>query len=190
MKAMLERRELLGAGIFGAAMVGVSGLPRNGVETPAPLLIVTQPSVPESGRFAAALAAASNSPLALAVGTGLDELLGDWTERRGIIAGLTSDPAAMIADQLLLEAGAEPLLRWEHSYEMGRWSHRVDGDPGLLTASHHAWPAIVAQHVHELLDQKPARRDRSACFSGYCPLDSGSPGLLITWTYRLAGGDR
>lgn len=190
MAAVLMRRELLGAGVFCAGLVGASRFRSGSAADEEAVLVVSQPRVEESERFAASLISSSQKSLALDVGSGLDELLGDWPRGARVIAGLTSDPAAMIAAQLLIESGAEPLLRWEHSYEAGRWTHRIGAAPGLGALPQYTWPAVVAQKVRDELDGHKSSPRRAACISGECALASNSPGLLVTWAFRLAGETR
>ena len=96
MAAVLMRRELLGAGVFCAGLVGASRFRSGSAADEEAVLVVSQPRVEESERFAASLISSSKKSLALDVGSGLDELLGDWPRGAKIYAeiigyGQTSD---------------------------------------------------------------------------------------------------
>ncbi len=82
MAAVLMRRELLGAGVFCAGLVGASRFRSGSAADEEAVLVVSQPRVEESERFAASLISSSKKSLALDVGSGLDELLGDWPAAR------------------------------------------------------------------------------------------------------------
>lgn len=185
----LNRRDLLGAGLVTAGLAGVAGLgsvPARGE----PVRVVRQQGIPESIRFSDALASEVPTASALEVGPGLDELFGYRPSGKGVIAGLTSDPVAMIAGQLLIEAGATPILRWDHSYGAGRWTHRIAGQPGFAGVSQFTWPAVAAMRLRDELAGRAAGPRESVCASEICGLSARSPGFLVTWAFRLDGGVR
>jgi hypothetical protein len=185
----LKRRELLGVGLVTAGLAGVAGL-RAGQGRNEPIWVVRQPDVPESIRFSDALAAEASTAGSLEVGPGLDELFENWPGGEGVVAGLTSDPVAMIARQLLVEAGATPVLRWDHSFAAGRWTHRISGRSGLAGVSQLTWPAVAAMRLSDEIVGRAAGPLDSGCASDLCGLSARSPGFLVTWAFRLKGGFR
>ncbi|MDB5697598.1 MAG: hypothetical protein JWN69_402 [Alphaproteobacteria bacterium] len=185
-----NRRDVLSAGA-GAAGVGVIGLaPFAGSAQAAAgqpqVRVVAEVGAPESRRFASAFARSK----IIAVSPGLTELLDPLNvdvvagALAGTVVGLTSDPAAMIAEQLLVERGGRPLFRWVHRYEGGGWRHDVDAAVGALARSGGAWPVALAGIVADKLALASGNPPQT-CFSGPCLLARRSPGLLVSWAYEM-----
>lgn len=181
MRLKLARRQALGAG---AGLAAFSLLWRPGGYRPSPLLVVEQSPVRESRHFTATLVGRGRVFQTLAIGHGMDELLHNLEGRQGLVAGLTSDPAAMIAAQLLVEAGARQLLWWRHFYERGGWWHSAQGKGQLLAQSRDAWPAAVAHQLADMIDGRNEAR-AEPCRSGACGLPASSPGMLVSWAYEM-----
>lgn len=178
------RREVFG--VFGAGALGALGLgPLVGgarAEAAPRLTVVAETGAPESRRFATALASAE----LLAVSPAMTELLGGIGAGADAVVGLTSDPTAMVARQLLLERRARPIFRWVHRYESGEWHHDIDAAAGPLSGSGSGWPAALAAIVGRRLGA--AGSDRVSCASGPCPLARRSSGLLVSWAFETARG--
>jgi hypothetical protein len=184
-----NRRDVLGAGAgaAGASVIGLGSFAGSAAAAASqrPVRVVAEAGAPESRRFASAFAGSQ----IIAVSPNLTELLDALNVDTsgglsGTIAGLTSDPAAMIAEQLLLERGGRPLFRWVHRYEAGGWRHDVGAAPGALAQAGAAWPATLARLVGETLTVRTDQAPQS-CFSGPCVLARRSPGLLVSWAFEM-----
>lgn len=177
----LVRREVLSAVALGVGAIGLGPLVgRAGATAAHRLTLVAEAGAPESRRFAAAL----GSGELLAVSPAMTELLGAIGAGADAVIGLTSDPAAMVAQQLLLECGSRPIFRWLHRYEAGAWHHEVDCAAGPLHGAGADWPAAVAAMVRERLGVTGT--GPASCASGACRLARRSPGLLVTWAFETA----
>lgn len=181
-----KRREFLGAGALGAAVAGLGALPGTAAARARKVTVVEESASPESRLFGATLRESGLVERTVRLNRSLNGLLEQLEETDGLVVGLTSDPAAMIAAQLLIERGARPALLWRHQYAAGRWQHQTEGAPRLLESAAAAWPAAVAHLVHDAIGEGAASR-ASTCHSGSCDLAASSPGLLASWVYEIGG---
>ena len=182
----VRRREVLGAGALGAAAAGLGGLSGPALARNTPATLIEESAVPESRMFASTFADVGLAARVIRIDRSLGGLLHELDEATGLIVGLTSDPAAMIASQLLVERGANPRLVWKHHYESGKWRHQTEGAPRLLESATLAWPAAVAHAVRDAIGGKSDRRS-STCNSGSCALALSSPGMLVSWAFEIGG---
>lgn len=182
----VSRRRVIGGGAVGLATVGI------GFGTPATaharnVVVIEESAIPESRQFAETLIDSGDCARLVRIDRSLNGLLHELTDSSSRFAGLTSDPAAMIAAQLLVERGGRPLLQWKHHYASGRWTHQTAGAPALLGASRSGWPTALAHHVRNTLGS--VNEDEPAlCRSGACALAGSSPGMLVSWVIEV--GDR
>lgn len=181
-----KRREFLGAGALGAAAAGFCTLPGSSPAFARQTTIVEESASPESRLFAATLADSGLAGRTIRLDRSLNVLLHELDDPVGLVMGLTSDPAAMIAGQLLVERGARPKLLWRHHYASGSWHHQTQGASGLLEGSAAAWPVAVAHRLCDTLGGRSAER-ANVCSSGACDLAAKSPGLLVSWAYEIGG---
>ena len=184
-----NRRDVLsaGAGAAGASVIGLGSFAGSAQAAAGhrQIRVVAEAGAPESRRFASAFGGSQIIAVSPNLTELLDALNGDAGGRlSGTIAGLTSDPAAMIAEQLLLERGGRPLFRWVHRYESGGWRHDVGAAPGALAKAGAAWPVTLAGVVGEALTVRTDQALQS-CFSGPCLLARRSPGLLVSWAFEM-----
>ena len=183
----VRRRELLGAGAVGAATAGFVGFSSAAAsERWRAITLVEESGTPESVQFASAMTAGGRTARIIRVDRSLNGLLVELEESTGLVVGLTSDPAAMIAGQLLVERGARERLWWQHHYGEGRWRHRTGGARRLLESSTRAWPVAIAHEVRNAVDGK-SRPASNTCVSGSCALAASSPGMLVSWAYEIEG---
>jgi hypothetical protein len=182
----VRRREVLGAGALGAAAAGLGGLSGPASARNRHVTLIEESAVPESQLFASAFADAGMVARIIRIDRSLGGLLHELEEATGLIVGLTSDPAAMIASQLLVERGANPRLVWKHHYELGQWRHQTEGAPRLIESTALAWPAAVAHAVRDAIGGKSDRRSNT-CNSGTCTLAPSSPGMLVSWAFEIGG---
>lgn len=179
-----NRRDVLGAGAAGAGVVGLGPLAASAsataVEAPASW-VVAEIVAPESRRFATAFGGARLMPVSSAMGELFDGLSGALPE---VVVGLTSDPVAMVAEQLLAERGARGIFRWVHRYQNGGWHHQIDAAPAALAGSGATWPAALARLVAARLGADAAPGQALSCGSGACVLARRSPGLLVSWAFQ------
>lgn len=180
----VTRRDLLGVGAMGAATFGLAGLRGPVSDRSGHLTLVVETAVPESRQFADAIAETGWSRRILRIDRSLNGLLDELKEPTGLVAGLTSDPAAMIAGQLLAERGARERLLWQHHYSGGRWRHSIESAPLLLKGTSVGWPVAVAHHLRDAMTHYPGGA-RSICHSNECALAAGSPGMLVSWAYEI-----
>lgn len=188
----VSRRVVLGAGALGATAAGLAtALSGAASARNRRLTLVEETSVPESRQFAGAIAEAGWGESILRVDRTLNALLHALEQPTGLIVGLTSDPAAMIAGQLLGERGARERLVWQHHYVGGRWRHSVESAPRLLEAASLAWPVAVAHHFRDTIANNfganKAAGARGICDSNSCALAPSSPGMLVSWAYEIEG---
>lgn len=182
----VRRREVLGAGALGVATAGLVGLSVSASGRNRLVSILEESAVPESRLFASAIADAGMAARTIRIDRSLGGLLYELEEFTGLIVGLTSDPAAMIARQLLVERGASPRLLWKHHYQSGQWRHQTEGAPHLIESATLAWPAAVAHAVCDAIGGK-SERHSNTCNSGTCALARSSPGMLVSWAYEIGG---
>lgn len=186
MRLNAKRRQVLAGSVLGMGAVGIGGVSMIGLKRGAALTLVQELSVPESAKFAAALERTERIEAIVHVGSTLNELLQDFHPRQGVVLGLTSDPVAMIAGQLLSEAGGRQVAEGRHSYLSGRWQHQINGASRLLRKSSIGWPASVAMQMLDAVSQRTTKT-ASNCLSGPCVLAKESPGMLVSWAYELGG---
>lgn len=182
----IKRREFLGAGALGATVAGLGVLPGAASARACKVTVVEETASPESRLFAATLADSGVVGRTIRLDRSLNVLLHDLDNAEGLIVGLTSDPAAMIAGQLLVERGARRAMQWRHSYEGGRWKHQTEGAARLLEGTAAAWPVAVAHLVRDAIGTPPESR-LNTCKSGSCDIAASSPGLLASWVYEIRG---
>lgn len=183
MAFVVRRRTVLGGAALGGAAAGLASIPRLASAQHASVTLVEESGVPESRQFASALADSGLVGKVIRIDSSLNGLLEELQDTGGTIVGLTSDPAAMIAGQLLSERGARMRVLWDHRYQDGRWRHRTEGGERLLASATHAWPVAVAHNIRDAIHSTPARV-ASTCNSGVCALPPSSPGMLVSWVYE------
>ena len=177
---------MLGAGVLGTAAVGLGSLPQLGSSPNRTVTLVEESGVPESRQFASALVDSGFAGNVIRIDRSLNGLLQELEAVGGTVIGLTSDPAAMIAGQLLGERGARPRYFWQHHYTGGRWHHRTDGIARLIESTTHAWPVAIAQQLQAAIGSTSSQASNT-CTSGVCALLSNSPGMLVSWVYEFEG---
>lgn len=182
----VKRREVLGAGALGAAAAGLGGLSGPASARNRFVTVIEESAVPESRQFASAFADFGTAARIIRIDRSLGGLLHELENTAGLVFGLTSDPAAMIASQLLVERGANPRMVWKHHYASGRWHHQTESAPRLLEIATHAWPVAVAHEAHDAIGGKPGHPSNT-CYSGTCALAPNSPGMLVSWVYEIGG---
>tara|TARA_R110002020_G_scaffold291182_5_gene506650 strand:+ start:1740 stop:2312 length:573 start_codon:yes stop_codon:yes gene_type:complete len=180
----VKRRELLGVGALGVAAAGLVGLPDSTSAQNRSITLVEESAIPESKLFTSAFADAGVVSRIVRVDYSLSGLLYALQNSSGLIVGLTSDPAAMIAGQLLVERGANPRLVWKHHYRSGRWHHETESAPRLLENVALAWPVAIAHEVRDAIGGKSSHRS-NRCYSDSCALAPSSPGMLVSWAYEI-----
>jgi hypothetical protein len=183
---VVRRRDVLGAGALGTAVVGLGSLPQLASTSNRTVTLVEESGVPESRQFASALVDSGFAGKVIHIDRSLNGLLEELETTSGIVIGLTSDPAAMIAGQLLGERGASPQHLWQHHYAGGRWRHQTEGAPRLIEATTYAWPVAIAQQLQSVISGKPAQVS-TTCNSGICGLLASSPGMLVSWVFEFKG---
>lgn len=181
-----SRRAVMGSGAIGLAAAGIGLGTSEAKASNAKLIVVEESAIPESRQFAEAFVAAGHSARVIRIDRSLVGLLHELEETECRFAGLTSDPAAMIASQLLVERGGRPLLTSTHHYGSGRWTHQTANAPGLLRRASSGWPTALAHHVRDSLagEEEGAA---TACRSGACGLPRSSPGMLVAWVIEMGG---
>ncbi|WP_230206928.1 hypothetical protein [Novosphingobium sp. Gsoil 351] len=177
---------MLGAGALGAVAAGLNGLSGPASARNRLVTLVEESAIPESRQFVSAFAASGTTARIIRIDRSLGGLLHELEDTAGLIVGLTSDPVAMIASQLLVERGANPRLTWKHDYALGQWHHQTEGAPRLLKNATLAWPVAVAHEVRDAIGGKSERRPNT-CDSGTCALAPSSPGMLVSWAYEIGG---
>lgn len=186
----LDRRSMLGGiavGTLGLACIAQAGLDPSAAASralsPDKYKVLVETSSPESRKFAAALAGAQLT----AVDPTLTDLLQTLADQGpGRVIGLTSDPVAMIGQQLLGERGGRLLFRWVHSYARGQWWHAMDEPASLLAGTGTNWPVTLAQHVEARIGGVFNAVGADQCSSGSCRLHRSSPGLLVCWAIDMS----
>lgn len=180
----ISRRAVMGSGAAGlvAAGVGIGG----GASAMRRTVVIEESSAPESRQFAEAIATADFSVRVIRVDRTLNGLLHELEDTGCLFAGLTSDPVAMIATQILAARGARPLLRWTHHYAGGRWRHQTEGAPSLLSKARFAWPTTIAHHLRDAIGGAGSG-SADICNSGACALAGSSPGMLVSWVIEAGG---
>lgn len=177
-----DRRAVLRGGVAGAAVLclygGTSSTRAQGAVV-APSVFV-ESAIGESRRFAAAHRGAGLH----VVDSELNGLVGRSLPG-GIVVGLTSHPVAMIAEQLLREAGGEPLFRWSHRHEDGGWQHELDADGVRLEAARAMWPDALAGLVDDRLRGIGTASTAGRYCSGACALSPRSPSVLVSWGFNM-----
>lgn len=182
----IKRREFLGAGALGATVAGLGVLPGAASARARRVTVIEETASPESRMFAATLAESGVVGRTIRLDRSLNVLLHGLDDTDGLVVGLTSDPAAMIAGQVLVARGARPALLWRHHYTGGRWQHRTEGAAQLLQGAAAAWPVAVAHLVRDALGA-PTEARLNTCQSGSCDIAASSPGLLASWVYEIGG---
>lgn len=148
------------------------------------LVIIEESSIPESRQFCEALMEGDHHAEIVRIDRSLNGLLDQLSDSSACFVGLTSDPAAMIASQLLLERGGQPHLEGKHLYTQGRWMHHTNGTSSLLERASNGWPTALAFHIRDLMDG--SINDHTAeCRSGACNLAASSPGALVSWAIEV-----
>lgn len=183
---MIRRRQVLGVGALGTAALGLGNFVPLASRPDRAVTLLEESAVPESRQFASALVDSGFASKVTRIDRSLNGLLEELEAPAGMIIGLTSDPAAMIAGLLLSERGAYSRLLWQHHYADGRWQHRTGGAPRLLEAATRDWPIAVAHKVRDAVDGR-SEQFASTCSSGGCSLPASSPGMLVSWVYELEG---
>ncbi len=179
-----NRRALLKASVVAGAVIGLPLLSRRSREPVdrRRLLVVAEATLPESARFAAAFGDTQR----LAVGTGMTEVLDAFDPSSiGVVLGLTSDPIAMIAEQIAVEHGGQSILRWVHRYNSGIWRHEVDTAPLLLSRSGALWPLASAELVKGRLAEPTVAGDIISCCSGPATLGPHSSAFVVSWAFVM-----
>mgnify|MGYP006081495175 CR=1 FL=1 len=182
----LRRRDVLGAGALGTAAVGLGTLVRSEPGRSRTVTLVEESGVPESRQFASALIDSGFAGEVIRIDQSLNGLLHELEATTGTIIGMTSDPVAMIAGQLLGERGALARQFWQHHFAGGRWRHRTEGSVRLIENTTHAWPVAVAHQLQSAISNRSPQVSND-CTSGSCALLASSPGMLVSWVYEFEG---
>lgn len=180
----ISRRTVLSGGAIGAAAAGLGFGNGALAEQARKLIVVEETEVPESRQFASTFATRGHAAHIIRIDRSLNGLLHELDVTDGLLVGLTSDPVAMIAAQVLVGSGARPLLQWSHHYRRMRWEHRTDGAPELLARASTGWPTVLAHHMQDALGGG-AKGGAPRCESGSCRLDGKSPGMLVSWAFEV-----
>jgi len=181
------RRAVVGGGAVGLVVAGAT-FSVSPISARVPKMIILEESaIPESRQFARALVNAGHLVRVIPIDRSLNGLFHDMEGTDCCFVGLTSDPAAMIATQLLVERGGHPLLQWTHHYAARSWSHKTAGAPALLSRARSSWPTALAHHVRDNL-VGPRRDELAACRSNACGLPDSSPGMLVSWVIAMGEG--
>lgn len=183
---MIRRRDVLGACAAGAAATGLGSFLLRMPRAHHGVTLVEESAVPESRQFASALAVGGSVDKVIRIDRSLNGLLEELEAPVGMIVGLTSDPAAMIAGMVLSHRGAYSRLLWQHHYTDSRWVHQTVGEARLLEAAAHDWPVAVAQKLRDAVDGR-SEPSANICTSAECSLPDSSPGMLTSWVYELEG---
>lgn len=183
---IVRRRDVLGAGALGTAAVGLGSLSQIASTPNRTVTLIEESGVPESRQFASALVDSGFAGKVIHIDRSLNGLLEELEMTSGTIIGLTSDPAAMIAGQLLGERGASPRHLWQHHYVSGRWRHQTEGVARLIETTTYTWPVAIAQQLQSAISGKSAEIS-TTCNSGICALLANSPGMLMSWAYEFKG---
>lgn len=181
----VSRRAVIGGGAVGLAAAGISFGVSTAAGSARPVVVIEEGAIPESRQFAEALVNSGAAGRIIRVDRSLNSLLDELTDPEARFAGLTSDPAAMIAAQLLVERGGRPLLQWRHHYASGRWMHQTAGTPPLLASARSGWPTALAHHVRDTIIGSRASDGPVLCQSGACALAASSPGMLVSWVIEV-----
>ncbi|MCW1384349.1 hypothetical protein OLX02_16125 [Novosphingobium sp. KCTC 2891] len=180
----VSRRTVMSGGAVGAAVAGL-GIGRSALaKRPLKIIVIEEAEVPESRLYAETFVNSGRAAKVIRIDRTLNGLLHELVIGEGVLVGLTSDPAAMIAEQVLLADGARPLLKWAHHYRKMRWEHRTDGAPALLARASTGWPTVLANHMQDALGGSRQAPDLR-CQSGHCGLDGKSPGMLVSWAFEV-----
>ncbi len=182
----LKRRDVLGAGALGTAAVGLGALARSEPGRSRTVTLVEESGVPESRQFASALIDNGFAGEVIRIDPSLNGLLYELEATTGTIIGMTSDPVAMIAGQLLGERGAHARQFWQHHFAGGRWRHRTEGSVRQIENTTHAWPVAVAHQLQSAIGNRSPQVSND-CTSGSCALLASSPGMLVSWVYEFEG---
>ena len=180
----VSRRAVIGGGAAGLAAAGISFGVSTAAASARPVVVIEESAIPESRQFAEALVNSGHAARVVRIDRSLNGLLHELADSEAHFAGLTSDPAAMIAAQLLVERGGRPLLQWKHHYASGRWTHRTDGTPPLLASARSGWPTALAHHVRDTIGGRGSDGP-ALCQSGGCALAASSPGMLVSWVIEV-----
>jgi hypothetical protein len=181
---VVSRRAVMSGGALGAAVAGL-GIGRGATaQANHKIIVLEETAVPESRLFTETFINSGYAAQVIRIDRSLNGLLHELEAIGGILLGLTSDPAAMIAEQLLVGSGARPLLQWTHQYRRMRWEHRTEGTSALLSRASTGWPTVLAHHIQDALGGN--RQDaKLQCESGSCRLDGKSPGMLVSWAFEV-----
>lgn len=182
----LRRRDVLGAGALGTATIGLGALVQSEPGRSRTVTLVEESGVPESRQFASALIDSGFASEVIRIDQSLNGLLHELEATTGTIIGMTSDPVAMIAGQLLGERGALARQFWQHHFAGGRWRHRTEGSVRLIENTTHAWPVAVAHQLQSAIGNRSPQISND-CTSGSCALLASSPGMLVSWVYEFEG---
>lgn len=144
-----------------------------------PSLVLFDELVPEGRAFAEAVAAGHP----VGVGPAMTELF-DLAGHNGpdLILGLTSDPVAMIASQMLAEAGAGLVFRWRHHFRNGGWHHDTDLSAATLGHAGPCWPAALASLAGDRISGTAGPLE--SCRSPGGTLGGNSRPLLVSWAFK------
>ena len=180
----VSRRSVMRGSALGAAVAGLGIGHCVSAKTMRKIIVVEETDVSESRVFADTLVNSGCVTQVVRIDRSLNALLQGLEATDGLLVGLTSDPAALIAEQILVRSGARPLLNWTHQYRDMRWEHLTQGAPELLAQASVGWPTVLA---HQMQDALVGDRQESAlkCASRRCGLDVKSPGMLVSWAFEV-----
>jgi hypothetical protein len=182
----VRRREVLKAGAVLATAAGFGVMSKPSFALPLSLTVVEEVGVPESRRFAAKLKETGYVARTICVDRSLTALLCELDDCRGLVVGLSSDPVAMIAGQLLIERGARSHLQWRHrQHADGHWHHQLHTTTPSVRNQPGSWPQGVAQRLLDALSAEAGQIENS-CEAHGCTLARSSPGMLVSWAHEIA----
>lgn len=181
----VSRRTVMSGGAVGAAVAGL-GIGRSALaQRPRKIIVIEETHVPESRLFAETFTNLGRAAQVVRIDRSFNGLLHELEAVEGVLVGLTSDPAAMIAEQILVAGGARPLLQWTHQYRKLRWEHKTVGAPTLLARASVGWPSVLAYHMQDALVGDRQDAELRCQSGGHCGLDGKSPGMLVSWAFEV-----
>lgn len=180
----MKRREFLK---LGAACSAVSLFPVHGFAAPyRAATVLVERGRPESEAFAAALPARD----VVYIGSGLSEIVSYLSsEKPALLIGLTTDPAAMIVEQLMREQGAKRLYQGLHRYHHNAVMHEMTGSTAALLrtipvvqAGGGIWAAELGRQMSAIPLSGEACNRR--CVTTRVSLPRKGPGYFVSWAWR------
>lgn len=179
----MKRREFLK---LSAACSAVSLFPANGFAAPyRTATVLVEKGQPESAAFAAALSARDVIEV-----DGLSDIVSYLSsETPALLIGLTTDPAAMIVEQLMREQRAKRIYQGQHRYQRRAVSHEMTASTAALLRTLPAlqagggmWAAELGQRLSAIpLSGEVCHR---RCVTTRAALPRKGLGYFVSWAWR------